>query len=136
MIGYGTDRVDFTFEGTIEDVLADDKLLRHILVNLLSNAVKYSPREMRVEFLLRVDPDTGMYFRISDHGIGIPAEELPRLFEVFHRASNVGNVQGTGLGLSIVKRSVELHGGKISVDSKEGIGTTFIVELPSSSGNI
>ncbi len=136
MIGYGTDRVDFAFEGTIEDVMADDKLLRHILVNLLSNAVKYSPREMRVEFLLRVHPDTGMYFRISDHGIGIPAEELPRLFEVFHRASNVGNVQGTGLGLSIVKRSVELHGGRISVDSKEGIGTTFIVELPSSSGSI
>ena len=129
VIGYGSDRIDFKFDGTDTDIYADDKLLRHILMNLLSNALKYSPRTEQVEFTV-VSTAEGMSFTVRDHGIGIPADEQPRLFEVFHRASNVGNVQGTGLGLSIVKRSVLLHGGTISVESTEGAGTTFRVKLP------
>ena len=69
-------------------------------------------------------------FTVSDRGIGVPAKDLPRLFESFHRASNVGNIAGTGLGLAIVKRSVELHSGSISVSSVLGEGTTFVVTLP------
>ncbi|MFN8361166.1 MAG: PAS domain-containing protein [Candidatus Kapaibacterium sp.] len=132
MSGYGTDRVDFEFEGTGEEVLADDKLLRHILVNLLSNALKYSPKSEQVDFTVHTMAES-MRFQVRDRGIGIPADDQTRLFEVFHRASNVGTVHGTGLGLSIVKRSVDIHGGTITVESTEGAGTTFTVELPSTS---
>ncbi len=68
-------------------------------------------------------------FEVADQGIGIPAAEIPHLFESFHRASNVGNIPGTGLGLSIVKKSVDLHGGTIEVFSELGQGTRFTVIL-------
>ena len=67
---------------------------------------------------------------VSDKGIGIPASELPHLFEAFHRASNVGAIHGAGLGLAIVKNSVELHGGRIEVRSEPGQGALFQVWLP------
>ena len=70
-------------------------------------------------------------FYIQDSGIGIPEEDRPRLFESFHRASNVGTISGTGLGLAIVKKCVDLHRGQITVDSVVGMGTTFTVTLPS-----
>lgn len=106
----------------------DEKLLRHIFGNLLSNAIKYSPRGGTVRF--RITSHQGRTeFTVADEGIGIPVEELPHLFESFHRASNVGDIPGTGLGLAIVKKSVELHGGEISVDSRCGAGTTFTVRL-------
>ena len=69
-------------------------------------------------------------FRIRDLGIGIPATDIPRLFDGFHRGGNVGDIPGTGLGLVIVKRCVELHGGTISLTSEAGSGTEFIVRLP------
>ena len=68
-------------------------------------------------------------FEIQDQGIGIPADELHHLFDSFHRASNVGAIAGTGLGLSIVKKSVELHGGSITVASTIDKGTCFTVVL-------
>ncbi len=67
---------------------------------------------------------------MADHGIGIPQADLPKLFETFHRAANVGTIAGTGLGLAIVKRSVELHCGTIAVSSVQGAGTVFTVSLP------
>lgn len=107
----------------------DDKLLRHALSNLLTNAVKYSPAGGDVLFDVRRDgPD--MVFTVRDHGIGIPPDEVAHLFESFHRASNVGAIQGTGLGLAIVKNAVEMHGGRIEVQSALGGGTTFTVRLP------
>lgn len=106
----------------------DEKLLRHIFGNLLSNAIKYSPLGGTVRF--QVAPREGRtHFTVSDEGIGIPTDELPHLFESFHRASNVGDIPGTGLGLAIVKKSVDLHGGEIVVDSRAGAGTTFTVTL-------
>lgn len=108
--------------------LFDEKLLRHIFGNLLSNAIKYSPQGGKVSF--RVFSSEGrVAFEVVDQGIGIPAEEIPRLFEWFHRASNVGEIQGTGLGLAIVKNSVDLHGGSIEVASEVGQGTRFIVRI-------
>ncbi|HEY9872661.1 MAG TPA: sensor histidine kinase, partial [Candidatus Obscuribacterales bacterium] len=62
-----------------------------------------------------------------DEGIGIPEADKERIFERFHRASNVGSISGTGLGLSIIKQAVELHGGSISLESEVGVGTTFTV---------
>jgi len=107
----------------------DEKLLRHILTNLLSNAVKYSPTGSTVSLQLS-EHDGDALISVTDQGIGIPVEDQARMFESFHRASNVGNRQGTGLGLVIVKKAVELHGGTIAIDSKVDVGTRINVRLP------
>jgi PAS domain S-box-containing protein len=107
----------------------DEKLLRQILTNLLSNAVKYSPPHSTIQFELSCD-NRMVILQVQDQGIGIPPEDLPRLFDSFHRAKNVGTIPGTGLGLAIVKHCVDVHGGSITVDSKVGEGTRFRVALP------
>nr|WP_295783866.1 hybrid sensor histidine kinase/response regulator [Rhodoferax sp.] len=124
-----TARVALDAELDGQEVFADEKLLRHILGNLLSNAIKYSPGTAQALFKVRPKAK-GVIFEIRDQGIGIPAQDLPRLFGDFHRASNVGNIPGTGLGLAIVKRAVESHGGAISVTSETGNGTCFTVSIP------
>jgi signal transduction histidine kinase len=107
----------------------DENLLRHILNNLLTNAVKYSKESGAVRLILeRIDGEA--VFHVHDQGIGIPASDQRQLFKPFHRGGNVGDVPGTGLGLVIVKRSVELHCGRITCQSSEGQGTTFTVNLP------
>ncbi len=116
------------FTGLPESGLYDEKLLRHIIGNLLSNAIKYSPKGGQVEFRVFA-ADGKLVFEVADQGIGIPAEEIPHLFEWFHRASNVGNIQGTGLGLAIVKSSVDLHGGSLSVSSVPDQGSCFTVTI-------
>ncbi|MGB3756147.1 MAG: ATP-binding protein [Rivularia sp. (in: cyanobacteria)] len=107
----------------------DEKLLRHIFTNLLSNAIKYSPQGGEICFDLFCLQGEAI-FRIQDKGIGIPEIEQDNLFTSFQRASNVGQIPGHGLGLSIVKQYVELHEGEITLISKEGVGTTFIVTIP------
>ncbi|HBB33365.1 MAG TPA: hybrid sensor histidine kinase/response regulator [Cyanobacteria bacterium UBA9273] len=109
----------------------DANLLRHILSNLLSNAIKYSPAGGTINLEICCLDET-VTLKIKDWGIGIPLEDQQRLFESFHRASNVGTIKGTGLGLSIVKKCVDLHGGHIAVESELGVGTTFTVTLPAS----
>jgi PAS domain S-box-containing protein len=113
--------------------LFDEKLLRHMFGNLLSNAIKYSPRGGTVQFALDV-VDGLPRCEVSDQGIGIPADEIPHLFEWFHRASNVGEIQGTGLGLAIVKNSADLHGATLEVSSTVGKGTRFTVKFGPSPG--
>ncbi|AYQ28216.1 MULTISPECIES: PAS domain S-box protein [unclassified Polaromonas] len=118
-------------------VMLDERLVRHIASNLLANACKYSPAGSVVVLTLerRQSPDGDrLILQVSDEGIGIPATDLPRLFESFHRGSNVGNRQGSGLGLAIVKHAVDLHHGKIDVASTPGAGTRFTVSLPLSRG--
>jgi len=111
------------------DATLDERLLRHILNNLLSNAVKYSPPGSEVTLSLS-RRDEQATIEIQDRGIGIPLEDQPRMFESFHRASNVENRPGTGLGLAIVRKAVELHGGDISLTSAVGSGTRFTVMIP------
>ncbi len=112
-----------------EPAYLDPQLLRHILANLLSNALKYSSADTAVEF--SVTQQVGdLVFVVRDHGIGIPQADQAGMFEIFHRAGNVGDVAGTGLGLAIVKQSVEMHGGTVTFESQEGIGTTFTVTIP------
>ena len=122
-------RVEIDCAGDVGHGRFDEKLLRHIFGNLLSNAIKYSPEGTGVAFRVRRD-GAEMVFEVADRGIGIPADEVPHLFESFHRASNVGAIQGTGLGLAIVKNAVERHGGRIELRTRVGEGTTFIVRLP------
>lgn len=116
-------------EGDISAARADEALLRHILSNLVSNAVKYSPEAAPVTLRLRRE-GLNISIKVIDHGIGIPEKDRARLFEAFHRCSNVGETPGTGLGLVIVKRCVDLHSGSLQIDSEIGIGSTFSVKLP------
>ncbi len=111
----------------------DPKLLRHVVHNLLSNAIKYSPTGSTIHFELSLEGHM-IVMRVRDRGIGIPEEELSRLFTPFFRASNTGKIKGTGLGLSIIKEFVEIHAGTIAVQSKAGHGTTVVVHLPLISG--
>ncbi|MCC5639847.1 response regulator [Nostoc sp. CHAB 5844] len=113
------------------DACMDEQLLRYIFTNLLTNAVKYSPAGGNITFDLTCDLiEQVAIFRIQDQGIGIPEADQVRLFESFYRASNVRSIPGTGLGLVIVKKCVEAHKGKISVNSQAGVGTTFTITLP------
>jgi PAS domain S-box-containing protein len=121
--------IAFVAKGECPQACMDEKLLHHILTNLLSNAIKYSPNGGRIECELSCEKNKAI-FRIKDQGIGIPAEDQPRLFETFHRATNVGTIPGTGLGLAIIKNFIDLHGGEIMLESRVGVGTTFIVNLP------
>ncbi|NJO39284.1 MAG: PAS domain S-box protein [Cyanobacteria bacterium CRU_2_1] len=128
-----TDRhtLTLTCKGNLFELEADEKLLRHILTNLLSNAIKYSPHGGEIDLLLQCEPAI-VSFQIRDAGIGIPKADQERLFEPFHRASNVSTIPGTGLGLAIIKHAAELHGGSIQVMSEVGVGSTFTVSIPRS----
>ncbi|MBX7205258.1 MAG: PAS domain-containing sensor histidine kinase [Bacteroidia bacterium] len=106
----------------------DKKLFRQVVTNLLTNAIKYSAAGSEVQIEI-VRKEEAFVFSISDRGIGIPEADQDKLFETFHRASNVGNISGTGLGMSIVKNAVELHKGQITFKSAAG-GTTFEVLIP------
>jgi PAS domain S-box-containing protein len=121
--------IEFSTTGLPEEAMADERLLRHILLNLLSNAVKYSTHGQPVS-LLATGAGGSVTFVVRDQGIGIPERDLPDLFEAFRRGSNVGQTPGTGLGLVIVKQSVELHQGHIDIESRQGQGTVFTVTIP------
>ncbi|MEM9507424.1 MAG: HAMP domain-containing sensor histidine kinase [Cyanobacteria bacterium P01_E01_bin.35] len=122
-------QINFVYEGETTEFYLDLKLLHHILTNLLTNASKYSPQDTAINFTVSDSPSE-IIIKISDRGIGIPAEDLPYLFDAFYRASNSEGYQGTGLGLAIVKEYVELHRGQISVTSELEVGTTFTIVIP------
>lgn len=112
-------------------VQADPDRLREILDNLLSNALKYSPEGSAIA--VRAEAVTGgVRVDVVDHGAGIPEDDLPRLWEKFYRvdATDTRRRGGTGLGLYIVKQLVELQGGRVSVQSRIGLGSTFSFTLP------
>lgn len=114
---------------SLPKVHADPKRLTQIFNNLISNAFKFTPEGGTV--LLSAHPQGDcVAFRVSDTGIGIPRDALPRLFESFYQVRQ--NQGGTGLGLMICKQLVEAHGGKIHVSSEVGKGTTFTFTLPAS----
>ncbi len=112
------------------EVLADPVDVDRLVTNLIGNAVKYTVAG-RVSVSLGQDGDR-VKLAVADTGIGIPVESLPKLFQEFYRAKNAKALHeaGTGLGLAIVKDLVERYGGRIDVESREGVGTTFTVTLP------
>lgn len=116
-------------ELTETQLQSDEFLLRRILVNLLSNAIKYSDPGSSVEFQV-IQEATDLVIIVRDHGIGIPLDEQDNLFQPFQRASNVDHIPGTGLGLVIVRRSVEILGGTLDLQSTPNVGTTITVRLP------
>jgi signal transduction histidine kinase len=111
------------------EIRADKRLLQHIFTNLLTNGVKYSDAGRTVWLEIGRD-GVDIVCAIRDKGIGIPEADREWVFNAFHRGHNVGDRPGTGLGLVIVKRCVDLHGGKIFVESKSGEGATVTVRLP------
>lgn len=123
--------VETKVPGELSRVLADRELLEHVLRNLVDNAVKYTPPGGRVWVSAAEDAGT-VSVSVSDTGHGIPPEHLSRLFERFYRVDKARSreVGGTGLGLSIVKHVVERHGGRVTVESTVGEGSTFTVSLP------
>ena len=115
-------------------VICDPKLIEHALINLLDNAVKYTPASGKVRIGTRpVEGGDRLAIYVEDTGIGIPSEDLGRIFERFYRVDKgrSRDLGGTGLGLSIVRHIAEVHGEEVSVQSKLGVGTTFSFELQS-----
>lgn len=134
-----TEKSDIKVVFTAEDELfvsGDAGQLNQVYINLLGNAVKFSPAHSSI--LIHLDRSKDLNGReyarvtVTDHGIGIPQEDIDHLFTRFFRAKNAdsGQYPGTGLGLSIVQQVVTRHGGVVHVDSAVGIGTTFTVEIP------
>lgn len=131
---YGS-QIHIVMEGNpiTEGIWLDETMFHQIVTNLLSNAVKYSNPGGKV--ILRYDyRGDSLTLQIIDAGIGIPEADQSHLFELFHRASNVGIISGTGMGLVIIKRAVERLGGDITVKSAENVGTTITVQIPLVSG--
>ena len=114
----------------LPEVKGDPEMIEQMFENLISNAIKYTPEDGRVGMTFWPGGSGMVRMVISDSGMGIPKNEMSRLFTQFFRASNVQDVIGTGLGLTIVKEIVDKHGGQIQVESEEGLGTTFIIHLP------
>ncbi len=114
------------------EIAGDGDRLAQVLTNLISNAIKYTPTGGDVFVSTRVS-NGGVDVIVQDTGIGIPAEELPRVFERFYQVDKArGPERGTGLGLAIVREIVQAHGGRINVASAgPGKGTTFTLWLPS-----
>ena len=116
-------------KGAYDEACLDERLLRAMLMSLLTNAIKYSPPESEIQLII-LGEQGHTRFQVSDQGIGVPAEDQQHVFESFHRGQNVKSFSGTGLGLAVVKKCLELHGGKIEVESQVGVGTTFSVDMP------
>jgi signal transduction histidine kinase len=118
------------------DLTADEMRIRQVLFNLLSNSVKFTPPggeiTVRGERLAARTEGEMVFVSVTDNGIGIAPEDLPRLFSEFTQldASHARRYEGTGLGLALSKRFVEMHGGRIGVESTRGAGSTFWIELP------
>ena len=115
--------------GAAMPMIGDAKLLYQLFSNLLSNAVKYSPGGGAIEVEAEVRADE-IVVVVADRGIGIPANDMERLFERYHRGGNVSGIVGTGVGLYLVKMVADLHRGRVEVTSAEGAGSRFTVHLP------
>lgn len=123
-------QLQVTLEASGSDqVLADPKRLRQVMLNLLSNAIKYNRTGGLIDIKLTAVKGHRMQIAISDSGCGIPTSDLDRLFQPFERLSDDPNTEGTGLGLVISKSLIELMGGSIGVTSQQGEGSTFSIEL-------
>lgn len=116
--------------------IGDKQKINEILTNVLGNAIKYTPEGGRIEFTIEGSPSTSegfenIRFTIKDNGIGMKPEYKDKIFEAFSREDNdtIRGIQGTGLGLAITKNLIELMGGTIRVESEEGKGSTFIINL-------
>jgi signal transduction histidine kinase len=129
------DRHQFILEAGDAPVFGmwDSARIERVVANLVGNAIKFSPRGGPVTIRVGRGEAFGgpcAVLSVSDQGVGIPASDLPYVFERFHRGRNVGSIRGSGIGLAGARSIVEGHGGTIAVESAEGTGSTFTVRLP------
>jgi len=119
-------------------VLTDEARIERVVTNLIHNAIKFTPEDGFIRIQARPSKQKSHYVEVQviDNGIGIPKQDLPRIFERFYKTDRARTSRGTGIGLSIVKHIIQAHGGQIEAQSKEGIGSTFIFTLPTESNDI
>lgn len=113
----------------LPEVMVDADRVRTVILNLVHNAIKFTPPEGQITVSARVALDA-VVIAVADTGIGIPADDIPRIFERFYKADRARSGGGTGLGLAIAKHTVHAHNGRIWVESTEGVGSTFFFTLP------
>ena len=123
-------RINMKIDYSAENFRTDEGLIRNVVINLLNNAIKFSQKSDEVDFEITGN-DSRLIISVRDHGIGIPTEDVEKLFQPFYRGGNVATISGTGLGLSIVKKAIDLLGGDITMKSELGKGAEFTITLPS-----
>ncbi|MCB6365309.1 cell wall metabolism sensor histidine kinase WalK [Intestinibacillus massiliensis] len=118
--------------GPLPDMVGDRERLEQVIVNIVSNSIKYTPRGGRIELFATMRDDRHVVIRVKDNGMGIPKEDVPRLFERFYRVDKARSREkgGTGLGLAIAKEMVEAHKGTIHLESELDAGTAVTIVLP------
>jgi two-component system phosphate regulon sensor histidine kinase PhoR len=119
----------FDFPEDLPNIQADQTRLEQALVNLIHNAIKFTPIGGKIELIVYQDADS-VLFKIKDNGIGIPAEDVPRVFERFYKTDRARSGGGMGLGLAITKHIIEAHEGEVWVESVEGKGSSFYISVP------
>jgi two-component system, OmpR family, phosphate regulon sensor histidine kinase PhoR len=125
--------IQISLPDDLPQVLADPPRIEQVLVNILHNAIKFTPSGGKISVSVYAEgsgDESEVIIQVSDTGVGIPQEDLPRIFERFYKADRARSGGGTGLGLAIAKHLVESHGGRIWVDSREGRGSSFFFSLP------
>ena len=130
------ERKGITLLATVPDrplrIRHDPPRVGQIVSNLVGNAIKFTPSGGEVRILARAEADGGARIEVVDTGVGMAPEELPYIFDRFYRGSEANEARstGSGLGLAIVKSIVDMHHGSIAVESRRGVGSRFVVELP------
>ena len=126
---HGHHKIDLSIEGECEWSLFDIDSLRKIIENLMSNSIKYSNQNSLIHIKMICQPGT-IQIVITDHGIGISADEIKLVYDPFYRGKNVSTISGTGLGLTIVHQAVIRSGGSMNIEFDSDEGTTVSVTLP------
>jgi signal transduction histidine kinase len=121
-------RITFTTPASVR-IQGDPDRIAQVLGNLLDNAIKYSPRGSAIDVSLTVVGNEAQ-IRVTDRGVGVPADERDRVFAPFYRTSRTREISGTGLGLHISRRIAEQHHGRLWMDSSSDVGSVFVLALP------
>jgi two-component system phosphate regulon sensor histidine kinase PhoR len=123
-------KLNVSISTSLPEALADGDRVQQVLVNLIHNAIKFTPPGGTIDVSAIADRDS-IQISVADTGIGIPDDDLPRIFERFYKSDKARTSgAGTGLGLAIVKHIIEAHGGSVWVESIEGKGATFYLTVP------
>ncbi len=124
-------RLTFKAPSSLPEISADKERIEQVVINIISNAIKYTPDGGEITVSAGKTRD-GIEIHVRDTGVGIPADDLPHIFERFYRVekARTSETGGTGLGLAIAKEIVEAHGGEIAIESEQGVGSVVIIRLP------